>query len=188
MEEQRPERPRAGARAPVEQPGLLACGMHDAHPAMQRLQPVAANRHRGVGRCQPRLNETTAMHQIARAPVRIPLRIQCPGPVGPASVSATTALPTAEALRRPSADTEKTTPQARHRSSRSCHRHETTTPGPDPATTSRPPPAAPRRRSPATAKVGNRSSTVGQDVGADDGEQSRCQCDPGRDLQVAQHR
>jgi hypothetical protein len=50
---------------------------------------------------------------------------------------------------------ERQPPQAHRCSSRSCHRHETTTPGPDPATAAACP-AAPRRRSPPATRSSDR--------------------------------
>ena len=80
---------------------------HDPHPPVQRLQPVAGDRDRGILRRQPGFDEP-AECTGSPAPVRSRSASR-PGRSTWRSASATTAWPSAEVLLRPSADAGKTT-------------------------------------------------------------------------------
>jgi hypothetical protein len=63
------------------------CGLRvvqaDAHPAVQRGQPVPGQRHRSLPRGQSRLDQPAKMRQVASTPVGFPPRRQRPRRVGP---------------------------------------------------------------------------------------------------------
>ena len=116
--------PRGRGHQRVE-PGFLAVAADDPHPPVQRLQPVAGHRHRGLPGGQPRLDEPAEVRQVTGAPVALPLRgagarRHRPGaahrrpPPGPAPRCSAARRPTRERPPRP----------ARRRSFRS-RRHQT---------------------------------------------------------------
>ena len=61
------------------EPGLLAVAADEPHPPVQRLQPFAGDRQRGLPRGQPRLDQPAEMHGVTPAPVLLPFRGAGPG-------------------------------------------------------------------------------------------------------------
>ena len=61
------------------EPGLLAVAADEPHPPVQRLQPFAGDRQRGLPRGQPRLDQPAEMRRVTPAPVLLPFRGAGPG-------------------------------------------------------------------------------------------------------------
>jgi hypothetical protein len=73
--------PWRGRREQRVESGLLAAGVHDTHPPVQRIQPVPGHRERGVLRRQPGFDEAAKVLDVACTPVGVLLRIAGPGRV-----------------------------------------------------------------------------------------------------------
>ena len=61
------------------EPNLLAVAADEPHPPVQRVQPSAGHRQRGLPRGQPRLDQPAEMRRVTAAPVLLPLRGAGPG-------------------------------------------------------------------------------------------------------------